>query len=189
MNVFQSILELVKNLLHWWFIVQPWEQAIRVRLGKDARLFGPGLHFRMPFLDSVYIQNTRRRLMYIGAQTLTTSDGKLITLHSTLGFTIEDVMLLQSSLHDATATIQQHVMGLLANDVALHILSECTPCEVIRRTRLELDLTKYGLGQVELALTGYVANVRTVRVLNDQLAPYLQCLPLSTEPANTSLPK
>src|SRR6267142_243142 len=95
LNIIQNILDFFKTLLQWWFIVEPWEQAVRVRFGKNVHLFNGGTHFRVPFFDSVYTQNVRRRMTSIGSQTVTTRDRKLVTIHSTLGFTIVDVLLLQ----------------------------------------------------------------------------------------------
>lgn len=180
MNIIQNILDSLKTLLQWWFVVEPWEQAVRVRFGRHVRLFRGGAHFRIPFFDSIYVQNTRRRLISVGSQTLTTKDRKLITIHSTLGYTILDVLKLQQSLHDAESTILQHVSTRLSQDVATHALAECTPAEVMARVRAVLDLEPYGLGDLEFALTSYVADIRTIRLINDSSAPYISGASLDT---------
>lgn len=61
MSFIQNILALLGRLVSWWFVVLPWEQAVRVRAGSRVRLYGAGLHFRVPFIDYVWLQNTRRR--------------------------------------------------------------------------------------------------------------------------------
>lgn len=180
MNIIQNILDFLKTLLQWWFIVEPWEQAVRVRFGKNVRLFEKGTHVRIPFFDAIYVQNTRRRLMSIGSQTLTTTDRKLVTVHSTLGFTIVDVLRLYETLHDAEGTILQHVTTILAQDIATHALSECAPADVMERCRNKLCLEKYGLGNLELAITSYVSDIRTLRVINDSLAPWIGSSALDT---------
>jgi SPFH domain / Band 7 family len=188
-NIIQNILDFIKNLLQWWFIVEPWEQAVRVRFGKHVLLFNGGAHFRIPFFDTVYIQNTRRRLIPIGSQTLTTKDRRLVTIHSTLGFTITDVLLLQQTLHDADSTVLQHVTARLSEDIATHDLIDCTPSNVMRRVRHDLNLEKYGLGNLELALTSYVADIKTIRLINDASAPYISGFSLSTTNDANNVPK
>jgi hypothetical protein len=179
-NIVQNVLDFFKHLLQWWFIVEPWEQAVRVRFGKHVKLFNGGAHFRFPFFDNVYVQNTRRRLMSMGSQTVTTQDRKLITIHSTLGFTIVDILRLQQTLHDAEGTVMQHVTARLARDVATHELKECAPAEVMARVGAALDLERYGLGNLEFALTSYVADIRTIRLINDSSAPWIGGMPLNT---------
>jgi regulator of protease activity HflC (stomatin/prohibitin superfamily) len=180
MNLLQNILDFFKNLLQWWFIVEPWEQAVRVRFGKNVLLFNGGTHFRIPFFDSVYVQNVRRRLISIGSQTLTTKDRKLVTIHSTLGYTIVDVLRLQQTLHDADGTILQHVITKLAHDIATHNLGDCAPADVMDRVRANLNLEQYGLGNLEIALTSYVADIKTIRLINDSSAPWIGGASLNT---------
>lgn len=172
MNIVQQLLDFFKTLLSWWFIVEPWEQAVRTRFGKHVALYGAGTHFKIPFFDAVYKQNTRRRLMPMGSQTLTTSDRKLVSIHSTVGFQIADVLLLQQSLHDADGTVMQHVTSLLSKDIATHTLAECAPADVAARVKKELRLEAYGLSGIELAITSYVADIRTLRIIQDNAAPW-----------------
>jgi hypothetical protein len=179
-NIVQNVLDFVKHVLQWWFIVEPWEQAVRVRFGKDVKLFNGGAHFRIPFFDTVYVQNTRRRLISMGSQTVTTKDRKLVTIHSTLGFTIVDILRLQQTLHDAEGTVMQHVTTRLAQDIAIHELKDCAPAEVIVRVGAALGLEQYGLGNLEFALTSYVSDIRTIRLINDSSAPWIGGMPLNT---------
>lgn len=180
MSIIWEIINFLKAILTWWFIVNPWEQAVRVRFGKHVKLFGGGAHICIPFFDSIYIQNTRRRLCSMGSQSLTTSDRKVLTVHTTIGYLIVDVLKLQLTLHDADATITQHVTAIVANDVATHTLEDCAPAEIASRVREKLDLALYGLDVVEFALTSYVADVQTIRLLSENSAPYMQYQALST---------
>jgi hypothetical protein len=180
LNVVRDMLVFLKSLLTWWFIVEPWEQAVRVRFGKHVILFEAGAHLRIPFFDTVYVQNTRRRLLSVGSQTLTTSDRKVLTVHSTIGYVLSDVMKLQRGLHDADGTVMQHVTSRLAQDIAEHTLEDCGPAAVAARVRAQLGLKQYGLDVVEFALTSYVADVQTLRILTDGSAPGFSYTTLST---------
>lgn len=172
MNWLTSLLECIRALLTWWFVVEPWEQAVRVRFGNRVALFHAGVHLRIPFFDRLYVQNTRRRLSGLPVQTLTTKDGKVLTLHGSIAYTITDVLKLHFALHDAEATIQQEAMALIAQYVAEHELDACTPEEIAMQcgAYLREDLHEYGLGEVFLFLTGYVANIRTLRLLQDYMS-------------------
>lgn len=172
MSLVQQIVELFKQLFSWWFIVEPWEQSVRTRCGKHVRLFEAGIYFRIPFIDTVYTQNIRRRICNVPVQTLTTSDGKSITVYGSLGYRIHDVLLLQRTLHDAEMSVHQEALGLVSGYVALMPLDMCTPEMITKYVNHNLKLTKYGLGDVEYFLTGYVADVPIYRLLQDSLSAY-----------------
>lgn len=188
MGVFQNIIDFLQNFLTWWFIVLPWEQAIRVRFGRNPKLFDAGLYWRIPFFDVLYIQNVRRRISSIPVQTLGTADGKTITLHGSIGYRVADVMKLQMTLHDAEGSIQQEVLGLITKYVVGHSAAECGSAEIVTSVCAALDLAKYGLADAEFFLTGYVADVPTYRLLQDAMASYTQYAGLSTISTQQNVP-
>ena len=62
MNEVQQFLEYVFNAFKIWVIVQPWETGLRVRAGKKVKNLSKGMYFRLPYFDSVYIQESRLRV-------------------------------------------------------------------------------------------------------------------------------
>lgn len=181
MSFIQNILAFLHTLLNWWFVVEPWEQAVRVRFGKHVRLFTAGVHVRMPFFDRLYVQNIRRRVTAIPLQTLTTRDGKNITLHGSIGYKIADVLKLHMTLHDAETSVQQEVLGLITRYVVAHSLADCTPELVTQHVSSLLDLAKYGLGDVDFFLSGYVSDLPTYRLIQDSMQAYVGVSGLSTQ--------
>lgn len=174
MSFIQSLLDFLRALLSWWFIVEPWEQAVRVRLGNRVKLFGPGTHLKVPFFDALYKQNVRRRVSGIPLQTLTTSDGIALTIHGSIGYKIADVLKLQMTLHDAEESVRQEVLGRVTTYVVNTPSVDCTPAKIIANVTSKLDFGKYGLAEVEFFLNGYVSNVPTYRLIQDSMAPYMQ---------------
>ena len=63
-----------------WVTVAPWEAGLRVRYGTKAFLLNPGLHWRIPFLDRIFIQPVRLRTIEPPTITLTTKDGKMLSI-------------------------------------------------------------------------------------------------------------
>lgn len=169
MNVIRDILDLLAKLLSWWFVVLPWEQAVRVRAGSHKRLYNAGLHFKVPFLDYVWTQNTRRRASSVEAQTLSTKDGKTITLAGSLAYRVEDVMLLQVSLHQAAATLGQMVAGACSSFVITHDFSDCTPNAIVQAVNAAIteEFSRVGLRDVRYFLTDFVTTDRTYRLVQN----------------------
>lgn len=188
MNWFQQIMESIGQLLRWWFIVLPWEQALRVRLGNRIVLFESGLHFQVPFIDRVYIQNIRRRIAPIRIQTITTQDGKTVTLAGSLSYKITDIEKLYRTLHQAESTIMQSVQGIVSDFVVRNDLAQCTPRKVAENVTERLNLDRYGLGETEFFLTDF-AIVRTYRLLQDELTRWAGAELMTTQAISQDVPR
>lgn len=184
MNIFYQLLQFFQTLLTWWFIVEPWEQAVRVRFGKHLRLFEAGAHFRVPYFDHIYVQNVRRRVMGLGMHTLTTRDGQTLTVSGSLGYKITDVLKLHQTLNDAEGTVAQQVQGTLARYVATHDAAECTPAQLMEEVNGMLPLEQYGLGEADFFLQGYVAKIPAFRLIQEGLGGWATGGTLSTGGGN-----
>ena len=76
----EEFLEYIFNAFKIWVIVQKWEAGIRVRTGKHMKKLKPGVHFKIPYFDSVYVQEVRLRIVSMPTQTITTKDGLTISI-------------------------------------------------------------------------------------------------------------
>lgn len=180
MNIVYQLLQFLQTVLTWWFVVEPWEAAIRTRFGKHITVFGPGAHFRIPYFDHIYVQNVRRRAMSLGMHTMTTSDGETLTVSGSLGYRITDVLKLHQALNDAESTIIQEVQGLLSKYVATHTATDCTPEVLMSEVNKVLPLDRYGLGETDFFLQGYVAKIPAFRLIQEGLGGYAGGISLNT---------
>ena len=149
----------------WWFVLQPWEQALRVRAGKTIRKFEGGIHFRVPYLDAIFKQNCRLRISDMTQTTVTTANNSTITMAGALRYRVVDVEPLYNALHMAENTIIQYVQGVIAKYVAVTDEHECTPAHIVDHVNENIrQLEEWGLGELEFILTDY-ARVRTYRLI------------------------
>lgn len=172
MNWVQQITSAIGHVFKWWFVVQPWELSIRVRYGKNIEKFGPGIHIKVPFFDRVYVQNVRTRNSILQPQTVTTTDGKTITLCGTLRYRIEDVLKLHMSLHQPEDTICQEVEAIITQYIIINKLEDCTAFNISEHVADNVDLTRYGLSDIKFFITDF-AVVRTYRLINGDMRRYL----------------
>ncbi len=163
MDAVQRLVELLRLALTWWFFVEPWEQAIRLRAGKHMERFEPGVHFRIPFLDSVYVHNTHRMVLFHLAQTVSSADGKVFTVSASVSYVIKDVELLHTSPHYPENVIGQEASQMVASFVNSRDAAAITP-ELLRAYMSTLDLSAYGLGEVQVCINNF-AVVQTYRLV------------------------
>lgn len=145
----------------WWFVVAPWEQALRIRLGKRAVLMGPGIHFRLPFLDRVYRQSMRLRTIRDEGQTMTTADGRVLTISVGVEFEVADLRRLYESLANPEVVLLVRVRSVLAQEITTTHSSELTPASLQRAFEVPRD---WGLKSVRVFVVGF-AYTRTYRLI------------------------
>ena len=168
MDWIRQIFSGIKGAVQWWFIVMPWEQAIRVRLGRHVTKFGDGVHIRIPFLDRIYIQNTRLRFSLMTPQTLTTADGKTVTCVGSVRYKIDDILVLHQKLHDAEMAVKQQVECEVAKYVVEHSLVKCHPSLVAQHVNSVIGLEEFGLIEAEFFMTEF-AVVKTLRLIGGDM--------------------
>ena len=165
MGAIQELFRQIGNLFRWWFVVAPWEQAVRVRMGTKVDVLDAGVHLRIPIADRIFRQSIRRRFTTVPTQTVTTLDGKTVTISGGIGYSIKDIGMLYDTLHDAEDTVQIAAQGVVAKFIAERQLSSVQPSEIEGVVPEALKLEQYGLGEVEFCVTDF-AVVRTYRLID-----------------------
>src|SRR6185369_9791485 len=156
--MFSGLLDFIQrffDLFIWWTVIEPWEQGIRIRLGRKRKQLGPGIHFKIPYADTIFKQAVRRRYTHFGPLSVTTLDGQTLTVSGSLGYHIRDLNLLYDRLHHPEDGIHSIVAGAIAEYIASHDLKECSPPDIVAGVRPLLHLRKFGIGVVQLTLTQY----------------------------------
>lgn len=163
-DLFQRIAEFLRN---FWplFTVLAWERAVLVRFGNRVSLLEPGVHFRIPFFDAITLLNTRLRVLHTDPQMLTTSDGLVLTISTTIGFRIIDPLAAALRYQSPEFTIRSLAQGLIADAVIGRSSTELTPQTIARDTLAALRAMGGGY-EYELCTASDFGYVRTYRLLN-----------------------
>jgi hypothetical protein len=156
----QSLMTHFGEAFRWFYILQPWEQALRVRCGKHIRLHAGGLHFKVPYIDYIFKQNTRLRISDVPAQTITTLDAQTITLSGALQYRVADITPLFTKLHMAENTIAQECQAILTEYIAWK--------DIMSHVQERLNLEQYGLADIRFILKDF-AVVKTYRFITGDM--------------------
>lgn len=171
MGSIRELLDYILNVFKFWIIVQPWEQAVRTRFGKNKKILYAGTHFRIPFMDGFYIQCIRLRVANLSMQTLTSKDLKTITLSGSVGYEIINIETLYSTMYEPEATISGIAMGAVADYIYSHNSVDINMLEIESQVLKKLDLAKYGIAVSYYKLINF-AVVRTYRLIQDSSTIY-----------------
>ena len=169
MNAIVTALGRWFSTLKVYVMIQPWEQGLRVRLGRRMTVLKPGPHLKVPFIDEIYRQTVRMRTNTVHLQTLSTKDGASVMIGVAIGYAVADIQKLYDTLHHAEDTLSQ----LAGSAVARYVFS----CERANLTaeglqadvsaELAVEFEGFGLSHVNVRVTDF-AVTRALRLVMDQ---------------------
>lgn len=167
MGQIKEFIEYIFNAIKIWIIVQPWQAGIRVRAGKKTKKLNAGMHFRIPYIDSVYVQEVRLRVVDMPVQTVTTKDERTITLNGAVGYIITDIEKLYKTLYHPETTIRNLVMSSTSESCFNSSLSEIKVESLEESILKKLNDTDYGIKFTYFKIINF-AVVKTFRLIQDQ---------------------
>ena len=167
MDAVNQIIQFIKQLFSWWFIVTPWEQAVFVRLGKRIRVLHGGFYFKVPFIDQVYVQSIRLRAIDMPIQTISSKDGSTITIKSVMNYAISDIYKLYNTISHPDTTLSAIVMSKIAEYIMNHNKDDIDTQQLEKDVINELHSVDYGLNKISFKITSW-AEVKTIRLIQDQ---------------------
>lgn len=146
---FSWIIDFVKQFT-FLAIVFPWERGVRVRLGNRVKLWEPGWHVRLPFVDSVQLTNTRLRISGAGPHTISTKDGKILTLSMAVGFSITDPLAAMMRMNHpeisvaslASSISTKIVAGSLSTDLECAAIEEHVLAGLVNEPGYEFEFVR-----------------------------------------------
>ena len=166
-----NLLNSLANLLTWWVVISPWDEAVRVRLGKHLKVLQGGLHLRIPFIDIIYRQSIRLRILHLNTQTTITKDGKALTIGGTVGYSIVDILRLYQTLHNAQDTLMNLASATIAQCIHERDAVELSPRVIGDMASQQLNFEQYGLASAGVKITDF-AIVKSYRLIQDQRSSY-----------------
>lgn len=166
MNQIKDFFEYIFNSLKIWVIIQPWESGLRVRNGKHVKKLSKGIYFKIPYFDSIYVQEVRLRVVTMSVQTLTSKDLKTITLNGAVGYSINNIQKLYETLYLPETTIANITMSKVSEYIFNKELNNITPEGIEKAVLEKLNADDYGLKFEYFRITNF-AVVRTYRLIQD----------------------
>lgn len=166
MNQVREFIEYILNLVKIWVIIQPWQQGIRVRIGKNRKLLNPGIHFKIPYFDSVFVQENRMRIVDIPLQTISCKD-QTITLNASFGYLISNIETLYLKLYHPETTLKNLTMAKITDFVSSRQFADIKLDELEGFVLKELKALDYGITFETFQVMNY-ASVKTYRLIQDR---------------------
>jgi len=143
------------------FTVYQTQQALVVRLGQPVRVVTePGLHFKMPLIDSVIAIDKRILDLENPAQEVIASDQKRLVVDAFARYRIQDPLRFYQTVQTIQGANSQ--LSILLNAALRRVLGEATLTHVVRdergqlmnrvREQLDKEAQVYGISVVDVRI-------------------------------------
>lgn len=151
-----------------WVTVKPWEQGVRVRRGKVATLLPPGMHLKIPIIDSALVYAIRKRTAYVNLQTLRSKDNRTVTIGLVIVYQIADLLTALSKLHNPEGTLIHLAQGAVSTLVNDTDAKDLKPGMITEHVLKVVQPEQYGIADFEVLVSDNAdLSSRTFRLLNE----------------------
>ena len=147
-------------------VVDEYQKAVILRMGKFKEVLEPGWHWKIPFADNPILQHTIVTTMGTSAQSLVTQDRREVTVESIVKYNIEDIKKYCLEIFDATDAIQDITQAVIKQNIMQKTLEDCYNPELdnIITKKVRSEVRKYGINihQVTLTTLGQIKSFRLI---------------------------
>ena len=121
-----SVIGVILIIFSFIYIIKQFERSIILRLGKYYKQIGPGINYRIPFIDNVLVIDIRERVREFKAERMLTKDNVPVTIDAILRYKIiedrtNDAIL---NVENFNEMIQQVSQTTLRNNIGSSVFQD-----------------------------------------------------------------
>ena len=121
-----SVIGVILIIFSFIYIIKQFERSIILRLGKYHKQIGPGINYRIPFIDNVLVIEIRERVREFKAERMLTKDNVPVTIDAILRYKIikdrtNDAIL---NVENFNEMIQQVSQTTLRNNIGSSVFQD-----------------------------------------------------------------
>lgn len=147
-------------------IVEQWNGAVHLRFGKYIGVRKPGIHFKLPFFDSIIETPVITQSVNLPAQTLTTLDEQGIVLKAIIRYRVNDVKEYLLGVMHANDVLIDTTQGMIRDIVEVTKWENLVDVNSQITNEVKEFVEKWGI-EVEVITITDLAIVKTFRILGD----------------------
>src|SRR5690606_23946178 len=107
---------IIDHIMELWPIgvLDEYQSGLRMRNGRAREVLGPGLYYRIPFIDRVIEIDVAVRTVSVAPVAITTADGVPVNIGANMRWSIVDVRKYVTKLHDPESTLLNEAESVIA---------------------------------------------------------------------------
>lgn len=171
--MFDKIFDFIKQFARFfvfWYVQDPYNGALIIRLGKVKKRAKAGLNWMLPFLVDMIIEcNVATHTLVVGPQSLMTKDGKQIVITTVITCTVEDVEPFLLKINGGMTALDDAATGVVSRLIMDHTLEQLLTMDMANE--LTKDVRRFakpwGVGISRVQLSDFTV-MKSMRLLMSQ---------------------
>jgi regulator of protease activity HflC (stomatin/prohibitin superfamily) len=132
-----------------YFIVRQWEKVALIRLGRIVKIEEKaGLHFKMPFIDSLYVVDMRMQSITLKGQSAITKDNISVSIDAVIFTKVEDPTKVILEIEDYKDAVMKYSQTSMREIIGKYTLNELlgNQADVVQALENKVDTLSKGWG-------------------------------------------
>lgn len=150
-----------------FFIVEEWNAAVHLRYGKYINTLNSGIHFKIPFFDSIMETPVITQSVNLPSQTLTTLDEQSIVLKSIIRYKVSNVRTYLLGVMHANDVLIDTTQGMIRDVVELTTWNDLVDVNETITDKVKEYVVRWGI-EVEAVTITDLGIVKSFRIFGDE---------------------
>ena len=148
-------------------IVEQWNGSVQLRFGKFIKVLYPGIHFKIPFFDSVIETPVITQSVNLPSQTLTTLDDESIVLKSIIRYKVSNIQTYLLSVMHANDVLIDTTQGIIRDVVERTTWNDLVDVNETITNEVKEYVFRWGI-EVEAVTITDLGIVKSFRIFGDE---------------------
>ena len=148
-------------------IVEQWNGAVQLRYGKFIKVLSPGIHFKIPFFDSIIECPVITQSVNLPSQTLTTLDDESIVLKSIIRYKVSNIQTYLLGVMHANDVLIDTTQGMIRDVVELTRWDDLVDVNETITDKVKEYVVRWGI-EVEAVTITDLGIVKSFRIFGDE---------------------
>jgi regulator of protease activity HflC (stomatin/prohibitin superfamily) len=148
-------------------IIEQWNGAVQLRLGKFIKVLYPGIHFKIPFFDSIIECPVITQSVNLPSQTLTTLDEQSIVLKSIIRYKVSNIRTYLLGVMHANDVLIDTTQGIIRDVVEMTTWNNLVDVNETITNKVKEYVVRWGI-EVEAVTITDLGIVKSFRIFGDE---------------------
>jgi regulator of protease activity HflC (stomatin/prohibitin superfamily) len=167
--MFDKLIDLLVTFIHDilpFKIVDQWEAGVHLKTGRFYRVVSPGLNWKVPFFDKIWVTPIITQTVNLTPQTLTTLDERSVVLTSIVRYHIVNVHSFLLTVMHANDVLVDTTQGIIRDIVETTNWEDLVDLTNIVTPEVNNEVAKWGI-VVEAVKFPDLGEIKTYRIIGD----------------------
>lgn len=138
-------------------ILKEYQQGVLFRFGRFNKELGPGVHFKIPFLDTIEEYPVVYTTITLPPQSIITKDGISVVIRGHIKYKIEDIKIFAVDVYDAIDALSDMTGGVIYDEIISKTWEEAynTNLQQILTKKARVEAKKWGIHVDKVTITDF----------------------------------